>query len=59
MKKKYLDNQSNTILDDHIFEKMLPYIKENYGNPQSIYSLGQISKDAVEHGHNMIWCAVR
>ena len=48
MKKIYLDNQSNTILDDKVFEKMLPYFKENYGNPQSIYSLGQISKDAIE-----------
>ncbi|MDD3065585.1 MAG: cysteine desulfurase family protein [Endomicrobiaceae bacterium] len=54
MKKIYLDNQSNTILDDHIFEKMLPYFKENYGNPQSIYSLGQISKDAVEQARNSV-----
>jgi cysteine desulfurase len=54
MKKIYLDNQSNTILDEQIFEKMLPYFKENYGNPQSIYSLGQISKDAVEQARNSV-----
>lgn len=54
MKKIYLDNQSNTILDEQIFEKMLPYFKENYGNPQSIYSLGQISKDAVEQARNYV-----
>ncbi|MDD5021475.1 MAG: aminotransferase class V-fold PLP-dependent enzyme [Endomicrobiaceae bacterium] len=50
----YLDNQSNTKLDDKIFEKMLPYFKENYGNPQSIYSLGQISKDAIEQARNSV-----
>jgi cysteine desulfurase len=27
---------------------MLPYFKENYGNPQSMYSLGAISKDAID-----------
>lgn len=48
MKQIYLDNQSNTKMDDIVFDAMLPYLKENYGNPQSIYSLGQISKDAVE-----------
>ncbi|MFA7074201.1 MAG: cysteine desulfurase family protein [Endomicrobiaceae bacterium] len=48
MKQIYLDNQSNTKMDDIVFDAMLPYLKENYGNPQSIYSLGQISKDAIE-----------
>jgi len=48
MKKVYMDNQSNTILDEHLFEAMLPYFKENYGNPQSMYSLGAVSKDAID-----------
>ena len=48
MKQVYLDNQSNTQMDDIVFNAMLPYMKQYYGNPQSIYSLGQISKDAIE-----------
>lgn len=48
MKQVYLDNQSNTQMDDVVFNAMLPYMKQYYGNPQSIYSLGQISKDAIE-----------
>ena len=48
MKQVYLDNQSNTQMDDIVFNAMLPYMKHYYGNPQSIYSLGQISKDAIE-----------
>jgi len=54
MKSIYLDNQSNTKIDENIFEEMLPYFKENYGNPQSIYSLGQISKDAVEQSRALV-----
>lgn len=54
MKNIYLDNQSNTKIDERVFEKMLPYFKENYGNPQSIYSLGQISKDAVEESRALV-----
>ena len=48
MKQVYLDNQSNTQMDDIVFNAMLPDMKQYYGNPQSIYSLGQISKDAIE-----------
>lgn len=48
MKEVYLDNQSNTMLDDRVLEAMLPYLKENYGNPQSMYSLGARSKDALD-----------
>lgn len=47
-KQIYFDNQSNTKLDDAVFEAMVPYFKQNYGNPQSIYVLGQKSKDALE-----------
>lgn len=54
MKQIYLDNQSNTKLDDRVFDAMVPYLKENYGNPQSIYSLGQISKDAIETARNSV-----
>ncbi len=54
MKQIYLDNQSNTKLDDKVFEKMIPYFKENYGNPQSIYSLGQVSKDAIEQARSSV-----
>ena len=48
MEKVYFDNQSNTRLDERIFNAMRPYLFEYYGNPQSIYSLGSLSKDAIE-----------
>jgi len=48
----YLDNQSNTRLDDRVLEAMLPYFKEKFGNAQSIYSLGAVSKDALDKARN-------
>jgi len=54
MKRIYLDNQSNTALDQKVFEAMKPYFLESYGNPQSIYSLGGESKDALETARKQI-----
>lgn len=48
MKQVYLDNQSNTRLDERVFEAMKPYFLDLYGNPQSLYSLGSTSKEALE-----------
>ena len=44
----YADNAATTKVSERVLNAMLPYLKENYGNPQSIYSLGQVSKDAIE-----------
>ena len=29
----FFDNASTTRLDDRVFEEMLPFLKEQYGNP--------------------------
>jgi cysteine desulfurase len=54
MQQIYCDNQSNTKLDDRVFEAMRPYFLEYYGNPQSVYSLGSVSKDALETARNQV-----
>lgn len=43
----YLDNAATTRTNPEVVEAMLPYFSEAYGNPSSIYSLGQKSKEAV------------
>lgn len=43
----YLDNAATTKIDDRVLEKMLPFLKEKYGNPGSIYGLGREAADAV------------
>lgn len=54
MKHIYLDNQSNTKLDKKVFDVMMPFFTEYYGNPQSIYSLGAVSKDALDLARNQV-----
>lgn len=48
MKQVYLDNSSATRVDERVYNEMVPYLKENYGNAQSMHSLGTKSKDALE-----------
>lgn len=46
--KVYLDNAATTRLDDQVFEAMLPYMKEEYGNPSSIHAFGRKTRSAIE-----------
>lgn len=43
----YLDNNATTKVDEEVFNAMLPYLKENFGNPSSIYSIGKEVKKAI------------
>lgn len=45
----YMDNAATTKITDSVFQAMLPYLKEDYGNPSAIYSLGQRSRAAIEN----------
>lgn len=47
MKTIYLDNAATTRVRQEVVDEMLPYFTEEYGNPSSIYSLGQRASDAV------------
>lgn len=50
----YMDNAATTPIKDEVLEEMIPFFKEKYGNPSSIYSLGQISKVAVEKAREQV-----
>lgn len=50
----YLDNNATTKVDEKVLEAMLPYLKENYANPSSIYSFGGIAQKAVAHAREQI-----
>lgn len=45
----YFDNAATTKLDEEVFNEMLPYLKDQYGNPSSIYSIGRNNKKAIEN----------
>lgn len=45
----YADNSATTPVAPFVLEAMLPYYKEAYGNPSSVYSKGREAKRAVEN----------
>ncbi|MDQ2921908.1 MAG: cysteine desulfurase NifS [Acidobacteriota bacterium] len=50
----YLDNNATTRVAPEVFEAMLPYLSDTYGNPSSAHSLGQRMKSAVEHAREQV-----
>jgi cysteine desulfurase len=44
----YLDNAATTPLDPAVLDAMLPYYRENYGNPSSTHARGRAARSAVE-----------
>lgn len=50
----YLDNAATTATRPQVVEAMLPYFTQYYGNPSSIYGLGQQSHAAVEKARKII-----
>jgi len=54
----YMDNAATTRVVPEVLEEMLPYFSEQYGNPNSIYGLGQSSYKAVAEAREIIAGAI-
>ncbi len=52
--KIYADNAATTRVSDHALNAMLPYFQEEYGNPSSMYELGQKAHEAMEDARERI-----
>ncbi len=50
----YLDHAATTPLHPAAFEAMLPYLKDNFGNPSSLHHLGKAAKFAVETAREQV-----
>lgn len=50
----YLDNAATTKTAQEVVDAMLPYFTESYGNPSSIYEIGQRSKEAITKAREQI-----
>lgn len=50
----YLDNAATTKMDDTVFEEMIPYLKDNYGNPSSAYKIGRDNKEIIENARKEV-----
>lgn len=50
----YLDNNATTALHPEVFEEMLPFFREQFGNPSSIHWAGRRVKTAVEEAREQV-----
>ena len=50
----YADNAATTRVTEPVLEAMLPWLKEGYGNPSSIYSLGMQAAVAVDRARGQV-----
>lgn len=54
MQPIYLDNNATTPIDPEVLEAMLPYLREQFGNPSSAHALGGPAHDAVERARGEV-----
>lgn len=54
MKPVYLDNQSNTQIDERVLAEMMPFLSGEYGNAQSMHTPGMTAKDALEKARGQV-----
>ena len=50
----YLDNAATTRVSDAALNAMLPYLRQQYGNPSSLYAFGQEAKEALERARETV-----
>ena len=48
MKRIYFDNAATTPIAEEVFDAMLPFLKEQYGNPSSIHAEGRAVRASIE-----------
>ena len=54
MRNCYFDHVATNPLDGRVFEAMMPYFMEDFGNPLSLYGLGTKAKEAIENGRGLV-----
>ena len=50
----YADNAATTQVSEIALNAMLPFLREEYGNPSSLYALGQQAKEKLEQARETI-----
>ena len=52
--KIYADNAATTRMSRTAIEAMIPYMENVYGNPSSLYSIGQEAKEALDRAREQV-----
>lgn len=54
MKQIYLDNNATTTVKPEVLEAMLPYFREQFGNPSSVHWAGRMVSGAIEKARDQV-----
>lgn len=54
----YMDHAATTYAAPEVVEAMLPYFSEKFGNPSSVYSIGQENKAAIDAARAKVAAAI-
>jgi cysteine desulfurase len=54
----YMDNNATTMVDPQVFEAMLPFFSEIYGNPNSLHKFGTASHPAISKAIDQVYTAI-
>ena len=50
----YLDHNATTPMDERVLEAMLPYLREQYGNPSSAHQRGRTARAALDAAREQV-----
>ncbi len=56
--KVYLDNNATTMLDPNAYELMLPFLKDMYGNPNSLHQWGSATHPALREAMDKLYAGL-
>ena len=54
MPRIYLDHAATTPLDPEVLDAMLPYLREEFGNPSSVHGFGQRARGAIDEARAQV-----
>lgn len=54
MRYVYADNAATTAVSKNVAEAIMPYLTEHYGNPSSLYTIGQTAFQAVKKARGQV-----
>ncbi|HBZ29944.1 MAG TPA: cysteine desulfurase, partial [Nitrosomonas nitrosa] len=54
MSETYFDHNATTPVDDKVWEVMLPYFRESYGNASSRHAYGMVARRAINQAREQV-----